>query len=140
MLALCMFVLTDCIDNTAALSGFANTNIILMIGMFLVAAGFSRTSFTTKICNAIMRHSRGSFNGAYIGFVILTFVLTNFLNRPMVCFAVVAPLMAAVCEDSYISPSKVMFPLMVIMVGCYNMVPFSPSVITSSAQYNGYLA
>lgn len=44
MISLSALFLTGSIDANGALSGFANTNTILMATMFVVAAGFRRTS------------------------------------------------------------------------------------------------
>ena len=49
MLSMVAFVLTGCIDAKDALDNFANPNTVMMLSMFVVAAGFNRTKFV-RIC------------------------------------------------------------------------------------------
>ena len=61
LLSLCALFIAGCVDANGALAGFANTNTILMATMFVVAAGFRRTSMVDKMCNGILRMTKGSF-------------------------------------------------------------------------------
>lgn len=132
-------VLTGCMDGATALSGFANANTVVIVGMFVVAAGFNRTSFVDKMSKAIVNISRGSFLTAYAGYLLLATLLTNFLPSPMTVFAIVAPLLSSTCEEFKVSPSKVMFALCVVCVGCCGILPFG-SAITTASQNNGFFA
>jgi len=49
LLSLCALFIAGCVDANGALAGFANTNTILMATMFVVAAGFRRTSLGGKM-------------------------------------------------------------------------------------------
>ena len=61
MLSLCALFVFGCVDATGALAGFSNNNTILMATMFVVAAGFRRTSLVDGMCSGLMRLTRGSF-------------------------------------------------------------------------------
>ena len=98
MLSMAALYITGCIDDTSALSGFANNNTILMATMFMVAAGFRRTSLVETMCNGLLRLTKGSFQKAYVGYLLLSALLTNFISSPMVVYAIVSPLMAALCD------------------------------------------
>ena len=114
MLSMAALYITGCIDDTGALSGFANNNTILMATMFMVAAGFRRTSLVETMCNGLLRLTKGSFQKAYVGHLLLGALLTNFISSPMVVYAIVSPLMAALCDKVGQSRSKYMFPLMIV--------------------------
>lgn len=45
MLSMAAFVLTGCLDPNTALGYFGNSNGVMMLSMFVVAAGFNRTQF-----------------------------------------------------------------------------------------------
>ena len=60
--------------------------------------------------------TRGSFRMAYLGYLILAAILTNFIASPMVVYAIVSPLLAALCDNTGTSRSKMMFPMMVVCV------------------------
>lgn len=84
MISMAALYITGCIDATGALSGFSNVNTLLMACMFIVAAGFRRTSLVGNMCNGIMKLTRGSFKMAYFGYILLAVLLTNFIASPMV--------------------------------------------------------
>lgn len=84
MISLAALYFTGCIDASGALAGFSNVNTLLMATMFVVAAGFRRTSLVDGMCDAIMKVTRGSFRTAYFGYILLAVLLTNFIASPMV--------------------------------------------------------
>lgn len=55
MISLAALYFTGCIDANGALAGFSNVNTLLMATMFVVAAGFRRTSVVDGLCNGIMK-------------------------------------------------------------------------------------
>ncbi len=83
MISLCALYITGCIDATGALAGFSNVNTMLMGAMFVVAAGFRRTSLVDSLCKFITRITRGSFKIAYLGYLIIAVILTNFIACPL---------------------------------------------------------
>lgn len=71
MISLAALYFTGCIDANGALAGFSNVNTLLMATMFVVAAGFRRTSVVDGLCNGIMKLTRGSFKTAYFGYILI---------------------------------------------------------------------
>lgn len=82
-----------------------------MGSMFIVATGLRKTSFVSVLCDSIMRITRGSFRKAYFGYLFIAVLLAQLIPSPMVVFALVAPLLAELCDKMGVSVSKVMFPL-----------------------------
>jgi sodium-dependent dicarboxylate transporter 2/3/5 len=138
LLTLAALMITGCLDTATAISGFSNGNTILIISMFVIAAGLNRTQFVDKLSSSIVTISGGKFKRAYLGYIILTTLLTSFLTSPMVSFAIVFPLAAASCKEFNVSPSKVMFPLAVTSIGCCGILPFGYAIV-ATGQYNGFL-
>ncbi len=138
LLSMAALYITGCIDDTGALSGFANNNTILMATMFMVAAGFRRTSLVETMCTGLLRLTRGSFQKAYVGYLLLSALLTNFISSPMVVYAIVSPLMAALCDKVGQSHSKYMFPLMIACVACCGILPL-PTAIQQARQFTGFM-
>ena len=64
MFSMAALYITGCIDANGALAGFSNTNTILMATMFIVAAGFRRTSMVDGMCSGLMKMTHGSFRVA----------------------------------------------------------------------------
>lgn len=138
MISMCALYITGCIDATGALAGFANVNTILMAAMFVVAAGFRRTSLVDALCRFIMKFTKGSFNMAYLGYLIIAVILTNFIASPMVVYAIVATLLCAYLDTTGKSRSKYIFPMMVVCVSCYGILPLS-TAIQQAGQFTGFL-
>lgn len=138
MISMAALYITDCIDATGALSGFSNVNTLLMACMFIVAAGFRRTSLVGNMCNGIMKLTRGSFKMAYFGYILLAVLLTNFIASPMVVYAIVSPLLAALCDKTGHSRTQYMFPVMVVCVACCGILPLA-TAIQVSGQFTGFM-
>lgn len=128
MISLAALYFTGCIDASGALAGFSNVNTLLMATMFVVAAGFRRTSLVDGMCDAIMKVTRGSFRTAYFGYILLAVLLTNFIASPMVVYAIVSPLLAALCDNTGHSRSQYMFPVMVVCVACCGILPLATAI------------
>lgn len=85
-----------------------------------------------------MKISGGSFKRAYLGYLIIAFLLTNFLNSPLTVYAIVFPMCFAMSESFGVSPSKTMYPLCVVSIVCCCALPLS-AAITDAGMFNGYL-
>ena len=138
MISLTALYFTGCIDAAGALAGFSNVNTLLMATMFIVAAGFRRTSLVDGMCSAIMKLTRGSFLTAYFGYILIAVLLTNFIASPMVVYAIVSPLLAALCDNTGHSRSQYMFPIMVVCVACCGILPLS-TAIQQAGQFTGFM-
>ncbi len=138
MFSMAALFATGCIDASGALAGFSNNNTILMATMFVVAAGFRRTSMVDGMCNGLMRLTHGSFRLAYLGYLLLAALLTNFIASPMVVYAIVSPLLAALCDKTNNSRSMYMFPIMVVCVSCCGILPLA-TAIQQAGQFTGFM-
>lgn len=138
MLSMAAFVLTGCIDPQTAVANFANTNAVMMVSMFVVAAGFNRTKFVKKCAGSVNKIARGSLTMVMVGYIIITVILSQFIQSSMVVFGIMAPMLIASCEELNIKPSKVMFPLMVVCIATISVFPLG-SGATQFAELNGYL-
>ncbi len=138
MISLAALYITGCIDASGALSGFSNTNTILMATMFVVAAGFRRTTLVETMCNGILKLTKGSFKLAFLGYLVLTALLSNFIASPMVVYAIVSPLVCALCDKANVSRSLYIFPLMVTAIATCGILP-GPTAIQMSGQFSGFM-
>lgn len=138
LLSLAALYITGCVDANGALGGFANVNTILMGACFMVASGFRRTSLVKIMCDWLLKLTNGSFMKVYFGYLLLGVLLTNFMGSPMVVYAIIGPLLCALCDRTGNSRSKYIFPLMVIVVACCFALPL-PTSIQKAGEFNGYL-
>lgn len=137
LISMAALIFTGCLDANTALGGFANNNQVLIVGMFVVAAGLNRTSFVDKLSDAIVKVSGGSYKRAYLGYILLAFVITSVLNNATASLAIVFPLYSAMCKKFDISPSKGVFALCIVCIGCSGVLPFGTAVMLTG-QFTGF--
>lgn len=136
--ALMAFVLTGCLEAKEALACFGNSNVVMIAGMCVVAAGFNRTRFCTSIADHISRLSKGSLNRMMFGYVLISVLLSQFIQSPVVVFGIVAPMLLASAETIGLKSSKVMFAIgSAIIITCCTL-PLGAGA-TVAAELNGYL-
>ena len=138
MLSMVAFVVTGCLDPKTAVAYFGNNNGIMMMSMFVVAAGFNRTQFVKKCATSVNRIARGSLTMVMLGFVIISVILSQFIQSSLVVFGIMAPMMIASAAELKINPSKVLFPLAITCISTISTLPLG-SGATQFAELNGYL-
>lgn len=138
LISMMLMMLTGCLDTQTALGCFSNSSAILMASMFIVAAGLNKTQMVNKVSAFICRISKGSFTKVLAGYVLLTFILAQFIPSAVVVFSIVFPLGLSVCKEMKISPSKMMFSLGITSIGTVITLPLS-SAIQEFARIEGFL-
>ena len=138
MMSIVLISFTGILPAKTMMTNLLPTSSVQIIGMFIVAAGFSRTQAVKKVTQLVYKLSGGNFTIMLAGYSILTFALVNLGLTPMTAFAVVGPLAVTCCADFNVSPSKMIFPLaLVCIVGC-GVLPVSVAS-TTYVTNNGYL-
>ena len=136
--AMLVLVFTGCLDAKTALSGFSNSNTILIATMFVVSEGFSRTQTVSRISKLLGKVSKGSFTMVMAGYVIITMLLANVAGSSAAAFAIVFPMVFAVCDELGFTRSKMLYALGIVSISTCATFPIGGSA-TTYAQYNGYL-
>lgn len=130
--------LTGCLDAAGALGYFANANVIMIAGMCIVAAGFNKTQFCTNIAKGISNIAQGNIKKMMLGYCLISMLLSQFIQSPVVVFGIVAPMLAASSESMGLKPSKVMFPVGVTSIVTCCTLPIGAGA-TVAAELNGYI-
>lgn len=138
MVSLAAFVITGCVTPNDALANFGNSNGIMIMSMFVVAAGLQRTQFIKLVAASVNRIANGSLVKVMSGYIVITIILSQFIQSPLIVFGIMAPMMTATCKDMGISASKVMFPLGIAAIATCSALPLG-SGATVAAELNGYL-
>ena len=138
MFIVVLLVLTGCVEPKVALSKFADQNVIMMPGLMMVAAGFSRTKLIKNIGNVLYKVSGGSFEKCIAIFMVILFFMGFILGAALTRLAIVYPLILEVCEKFKKSPSKAMFPLAALMLSDQTQLPIGGSAV-AYVQLNGFL-
>ena len=105
-----------CVDKATVFAGFGNNNVLTMAGMFIVAAGLSRTQMVNNITKLLYRVNNGSFTRVLASYILVIFLLGQFVPSLPAMFAMVYPLVISMCKQLKCSPSKMMYPIAVTVV------------------------
>lgn len=138
LISMMAMLLTGCLDKETALACFSNSSAILMASMFIVAAGLNRTQMVNKVSAYICKISKGSFTKVLAGYVVLTFILAQFIPSAVVCFSIVFPLALSVCKEMNVNPAKMMYSLGITAIGTVITLPLS-SAIAEMVRIQGFL-
>ncbi len=138
MVSMALFVITGCLDPNTAVGYFGNPNGVMMLSMFVVAAGFNRTQFVKKCASSVNRIAKGSLTRVMFGYVVITALLAQFIQSSVIVYGIMAPMLIASCDELGIKPSKVLFPLAMMCIAPISTLPLG-SGATQFAELNGYL-
>ena len=141
VVAMCAIALTSfsgIVPAKSVLANFANSNVILIISMFIVSAAFGKTQTVHKLSQLVYKVSKGSFTIMLAGYCFIAFMLTQLIPSPVVVFTIVSPLLSMSCDAMDVSPSRAMFSLGLVGVSSIGILPLGSGAITF-AQQNGYL-
>ena len=138
MVSMMAFVLTGCLDPATAAGYFGNPNGLMMMAMFVVAAGFNRTQFVRTVAASVNRIAKGSLTRVMFGYVLITIVLSQFIQSSVIVYGLMAPMLIATCDEMHISPSKVLFPIAMACIATVSSMPLGGGA-TVFAEMNGYL-
>lgn len=139
MIGLLILVLTGCVDAKTALGNFGSTTVVTMVSMFIIAAGLNRTQMLTNVSKLVYKVTKGSFIKVLAGYVIVTFILGQFMPSIVALFALVCPLVLSMCDEMKISPSKMIYSIGLTAVSASFAFPIG-SMAASFIEDNGYLA
>ena len=138
LLSMVLFIVTGCLKASTAAAYFGNANGIMIVAMFIVAAGFNRTQFVKKCAASVNKIAKGSLTRVMLGYVLIAALLSQFIQSSVIVFGIMAPLMMASCEELGISPSKALFPMAIICIATVSALPLGAGA-TQFAELNGYL-
>ena len=138
MVSMLAFVLTGCLDPATAAGYFGNPNGLMMMAMFVVAAGFNRTQFVKTVAASVNRIAKGSLVRVMFGYVLVTMILSQLIQSSVIVYGIMAPMLIATCEEMHVSPSKVLFPIAIACISTVSALPLGGGA-TVFAEMNGYL-
>lgn len=105
----CLFALTKCVSTPDVLGNFGNKNAVVIVCMFIVSAGLTKTQFISNMAAAVNRIAKGSLSKILIGYMLLAVLIDQFIGQGVTEFAIVAPLLGASVDQIGVKRSKVMY-------------------------------
>ncbi len=140
MLGMVLLVITGCVAPSSVLSTIGSGTVVTMISMFIIAAGLQRTQMVDKLSGLVYRVSKGSFTKVLAGYVLVTFILGQFLPSTTAIVALVCPLVVSMCREMKVNPSKMLFSIAIVGVAAsWTFTPIGPYA-ANYVESNGMLA
>lgn len=139
MICMIVLVLGGCIKAKDAIGQFGSTTVITMVSMFIIAAGLNRTQMIKKMSKLVYKVTGGSFTKALAGYVVVTFILGQFIPSITALFALVCPLVISICDELKISPTKMVYSIGITAVSTsFSILAIGPYA-AAYIEDNGYL-
>lgn len=139
MTSLTALTLTRCLTASEALSCFSNSTVIMVGAMSVVAAGFSRTRFCARLAAGISRVAQGSLSKILLLYCVLTMLLSQMVQSPVIVFGIAAPLCMATADSMGVSRSKLALPLGAVSISTCCTLPVGNGA-TQAAELNSYIS
>ena len=139
MISMMAFLLTGCLKAEEVLACFSNNTGILIVSMFIVAAGFNKTQFVKNIAVWIGKIAKGNITKVLAGYILIAVLLCQFIQSNLIPFCILSPLLIATVKEMGISPSKVIYSLGITVIITCGTLPLGGGA-TAAAQMNGYLS
>lgn len=140
MCALLALVLTGILTPTEALSGFSNSVVIMMVGLFVVGAGIFRTGLAKLVSSKILKLAGDSESKLFILVILVTAFIGAFVSNTGTV-AVMMPIVVSIAMGANTSPRRFLMPLAFAssMGGMLTLIGTPPNLIISEElQKNGF--
>ncbi len=137
--ALLALMLTDILTPSEALSGFSNSVVIMMVGLFVVGAGIFKTGLAKMISSRILKLAGNSEAKLFILVMLVTGFISAFVSNTGTV-AVMIPIVVSMATSASISPKKFLMPLaFASSMGMFTLISTPPNMVISEALENsGY--
>ena len=114
---------TGCLPPREVLACFSNEIVIMIGAMSVVAAGFNKTRFCSELAAGITRIVGGNRRRVLLLYCVLTMLLSQIVQSPVVVYGIVAPFCMATADSMGIPRSKIALPLGVVAISTCSTLP-----------------
>lgn len=140
MVALCSLLalmLCNILEPSEALSGFSNTVVIMMIGLFIVGGGIFRTGLAKKISAKILQLAGNNELSLLLLTVLVTAAIGAFVSNTGTV-ALMLPITVSLAMSAKISTSRLLMPIAFAssMGGMLTLIGTPPNLVISESLAN----
>ncbi|MBU5347343.1 SLC13 family permease [Paenibacillus lautus] len=107
---LMVLMLTDILSPAEALSGFSNSVVIMMIGLFVVGGGIFQTGLAKMASGRLLKLGGGSETRLLIMIMLVTSLIGGFVSNTGTV-AVMLPIVVSLAFSAEINPGRLLMPL-----------------------------
>ncbi len=138
--ALLALLLCQVLTPAEGLSGFSNTTVIMMVGLFIVGGGIFQTGLAKMIGSKVMSLSGNSETRMFLLVMLVTGLIGAFVSNTGTV-ALMLPIIVSMATDAGKSPRRFLMPLAFAssMGGMMTLIGTPPNLIVSDTlQSAGY--
>ena len=139
MVSVAALSLTGCLTAAEALACFSNGVVIMIGAMSVVAAGFGRTRFCSALAGRISRLARGKASLVLLLYCMLTMLLSQLVQSPVIVIGIVAPLCLATVRSMGLSASRFVMAIGVVSISTCSTLPIGAGA-TQAAELSSYIS
>ncbi len=134
LLALISLMIFNILTPAEALSGFSNSIVIMMIGLFVVGGGIFQTGLAKMISAKIMSLAGGSQSKLFLLLMLVTSCIGAFVSNTGTV-ALMLPIVVSLAMESKTHPSRFLMPLAFAssMGGMMTLIGTPPNLVINSA-------
>ncbi|WP_033828918.1 SLC13 family permease [Bacillus andreraoultii] len=110
ILSLLALTIFGILDPEEALSGFSNSTVIMMAGLFVVGGGILRTGLAQKGSQIILQYANNSETKLFIYLLIVVAIVGSFISNTGTV-AIMLPVVISIALRMKVSASKFLIPL-----------------------------
>ena len=132
--ALIALVLFDILTPEEALSGFSNSVVIMMIGLFVVGGAIFQTGLAKKISSRILTLAGKSEMRLFLLVMLVTSAIGGFVSNTGTV-ALLLPIVVSLAMSAEVSPSRFLMPLAFAssMGGMMTLIGTPPNLVIQEA-------
>lgn len=144
LVALCALLglmLANILTPAEALSGFSNSVVIMMIGLFVVGAGIFRTGLAKMISSKILKLAGNSNTKLFILVMLVTASIGAFVSNTGTV-AVMLPIVVSIAASANLSSRRFLMPMaFASSMGLFTLISTPPNMVIQEALIDkGYRA
>lgn len=131
-----LLCLTGVLEQSEAFAYFANGNMTMIAGMFILSGALSKTHLVPAMRSFMMKRAGKGSTIAWMYFVACMVLIQFVLPTPLI--GMTLPFMAILDEDSPVQPSQLLLPGTVLAFVTQGAAPFGIGT-SFYGMFNGYL-
>lgn len=132
--ALAALLLTGTLTPQEALSGFSNSVVIMMVGLFVVGGAIVQTGLAKKASTGLMTFAGNSETGLFLLLMVVTAVIGAFVSNTGTV-ALMMPIVVSLAQKAKIRASRLLMPLAFAssMGGMLTLIGTPPNLVIQDA-------
>ena len=136
--ALILLMLFEILTPAEALSGFSNSIIVMMIGLFVVGGGIVRTGLANVISRKLLNLAGNSQTKLFVLVILVTSAIGGFVSNTGTV-ALMLPIVVSLSMAANTSPSRFLMPLAFAgsMGGMMTLIGTPPNLVIDSTLREG---